>query len=53
MPEVLGTVDDVTATRGYVVATFGSLNRLGANPRQAAVQPEADLSRREPMATRR
>lgn len=37
MPEVLGAVDDVTATRGYVVATFGSLNQLFASPGQAIV----------------
>ena len=37
MPEVLGAVDDVTATRGYVVATFGSVNQLFVSPGQAIV----------------
>lgn len=37
MPEVLGAVDDVTATRGYVVATWGSLNQIFMTPEQAAV----------------
>lgn len=32
MPEILGAVDTVTGTRGYVVATFGSVNQLFAPP---------------------
>jgi hypothetical protein len=37
MPEILGAVDSVTATRGYVVATFGSINQLIAPPEQTIV----------------
>jgi hypothetical protein len=37
LPEVLGAVDDLTATRGYVVATWGSLNQIFMTPEQAAV----------------
>lgn len=37
MPEVLGAVDDDTATRGYVVANYGSLNQLFLSPQHATV----------------
>jgi len=37
MPEVLGAVDGVTATRGYVVATGASLNQLFLPPSAATV----------------
>jgi hypothetical protein len=37
MPEVLGAVDGPSATRGYVVATFGSVNQLFMFPEQAIV----------------
>ena len=30
LPEVLGAVDELTHTRGYVVANFGSLNQIAA-----------------------
>lgn len=37
LPEVLGAVEDVTRTHGYVVATFGSLNQAFMDPRSATV----------------
>jgi hypothetical protein len=37
LPEILGAVDEVTATRGYAVATFGSLNQLVSTPEQTIV----------------
>lgn len=37
MPEVLGAVDDVTRTRGYFVATFGSINQALLPPGSVAV----------------
>lgn len=37
MPEVLGAVEDVTATRGYVVATSGSINQLLMPPGMTTV----------------
>jgi hypothetical protein len=37
MPEILGAVDQATTTRGYVVATFGSINQLVAPPEQTIV----------------
>lgn len=37
MPEVLGAVDDVTRTRGFVVATMGSVNQVFAEPMLATV----------------
>lgn len=37
LPEVLGAVDGITHTRGYVVANWGSLNQLAAEPNTATV----------------
>lgn len=37
LPEVLGAVDDVTSTHGYVVATWGSVNQIPGGPRTAMV----------------
>jgi len=37
LPEVLGAVDDVTATRGYVVATWGSVNQVTMTPEETMV----------------
>lgn len=37
LPEVLGAVDDVTRTRGYVVANWGSVNQLFSEPDVSAV----------------
>ncbi|MGQ0429418.1 MAG: hypothetical protein ACT4UQ_05770 [Gammaproteobacteria bacterium] len=37
LPEVLGAVDGVSRTRGYVVATFGSINQVTAEPQVAIV----------------
>jgi hypothetical protein len=37
LPEVLGGVDDVTRTRGYVVANWGSINQIFAEPSVATV----------------
>jgi hypothetical protein len=37
LPEVLGAVDDLTATRGYVVATWGSVNQIAMTPEQVTV----------------
>ena len=37
LPEVLGAVDDVTRTHGYVVATLGSVNQAFMGPHMAAV----------------
>jgi hypothetical protein len=37
LPEVLGAVDDVTRTRGFVVATWGSINQVFAEPSVATV----------------
>lgn len=37
LPEILGQVDSASGTRGFVVAALGSLNQLGAGPRDVAV----------------
>jgi hypothetical protein len=37
MPEILGEVDEATRTRGYIVATTGSVNQLLEPPSQATV----------------
>jgi hypothetical protein len=37
MPEVLGAVDDITATHGYVVATSASVNQIFVTPSAATV----------------
>jgi hypothetical protein len=37
LPEVLGAVDDVTHTRGYIVANFGSLNQAFSSVEMTAV----------------
>lgn len=37
LPEVVGAVDGVSRTRGYVVATWGSLNQIAAEPHVATV----------------
>ena len=37
LPEVLGAVDDLTHTRGYVVANFGSLNQAFSSVEMTAV----------------
>jgi hypothetical protein len=37
MPEILGEVDEATHTRGYIVATTGSVNQLFEPPSQATV----------------
>jgi hypothetical protein len=37
LPEVLGAVDTVTSTRGFVVATYASLNQVVAGPEAAAI----------------
>ena len=37
LPQVLGAVDTETRTHGYVFATFGSLNQIGAGPKSAMV----------------
>jgi hypothetical protein len=37
LPQVLGAVDLETHTHGYVFATFGSINQIGAGPRKAMV----------------
>ena len=37
MPEILGAVDSITSTRGYVVATFASINQLIAPPEQVVL----------------
>ena len=37
LPEVLGAVETVTHTKGYVVATFASLGQIGLGPTEGAV----------------
>jgi hypothetical protein len=37
LPEVLGAVEDVTRTRGYVVANWGSVNQIFSDPGTATV----------------
>lgn len=37
MPEILGEVDEATHTRGYIVATMGSLNQVFEPPSAATV----------------
>ena len=37
MPEILGEVDEATHTRGYIVATVGSLNQMFEPPSAATV----------------
>jgi len=37
MPEILGEVDNATHTRGYIVATTGSVNQIFEPPSKAAV----------------
>jgi hypothetical protein len=37
MPEILGEVDNATHTRGYIVATTGSVNQMIEPPSKAAV----------------
>lgn len=37
LPEVLGAVDDLTHTRGYIVANFGSLNQAFSSTEMTAV----------------
>jgi hypothetical protein len=37
LPEILGEVDSASGTRGFVVAALGSLNQLGAGPRDVIV----------------
>ncbi len=37
LPEILGEVDDITRTRGFVVATWGSINQVFMEPSAATV----------------
>ena len=37
MPEVFGAVETATATRGFVVASYGSVNQVGAAPEAVVV----------------
>ena len=37
LPEVLGAVETVTHTKGYAVATMGSINQIASNPSSSAV----------------
>jgi hypothetical protein len=54
LPEVLGAVESVTATRGFVVATWGSVNQIFAAPetRTKRTRRRARGSSRYFLATR-